>query len=109
MRLQENRRDIHHEESEVGSVGDSLLGDVHEVFQSPELPGIAEVKLDLKAQTVVIGELSGGQCRVDAEEDGMGAFASATDDLIALAQSRLTRTLTDDECHRYLHVETCPA
>lgn len=29
-------------------------------------------------------------------------------DLIALAQSRLTRTLTDAECQRYLHTETCP-
>lgn len=30
-------------------------------------------------------------------------------DLVTLAQSRLTRSLTDAECQRYLHVETCPA
>lgn len=30
------------------------------------------------------------------------------DDLLALAHQRLTRSLTDDECRRYLHVEACP-
>jgi WD40 repeat protein len=28
-------------------------------------------------------------------------------DLVALAQSRLTRSLTDDECRQYLHKESC--
>jgi len=28
--------------------------------------------------------------------------------LMALARSRLTRSLTAEECRRYLHVETCP-
>ena len=31
------------------------------------------------------------------------------EDLITLAKSRLTRTLTLKECQQYLHVETCPA
>jgi WD40 repeat protein len=30
------------------------------------------------------------------------------DELIALARSRLTRGLTDEECQQYLHVERCP-
>jgi WD40 repeat protein/class 3 adenylate cyclase len=30
------------------------------------------------------------------------------DDLIALAQSRLTRSLTTEECQQYLHLDTCP-
>jgi WD40 repeat protein/transcriptional regulator with XRE-family HTH domain len=30
-------------------------------------------------------------------------------DLIALAKSRLTRSLTDEECRKYLHIEICPA
>ena len=30
------------------------------------------------------------------------------EDLVALAQSRLTRTWTTDECQKYLHVEQCP-
>jgi len=31
------------------------------------------------------------------------------EDLIAYAKSRLTRTLTQEECQRYLHREVCPA
>jgi WD40 repeat protein/serine/threonine protein kinase/DNA-binding SARP family transcriptional activator len=30
------------------------------------------------------------------------------DDLMALARSRLTRTLTDEECRQYLQMESCP-
>ena len=30
------------------------------------------------------------------------------DELLALAQSRTTRSLTDAECQQYLHVDTCP-
>ena len=35
-------------------------------------------------------------------------YALRLEELVALAQHRLSRTLTDDECRRYLHVETCP-
>jgi hypothetical protein len=35
-------------------------------------------------------------------------YAATIDDLVALAQSRLTRTLTEQECQQYLHVEACP-
>jgi DNA-binding SARP family transcriptional activator/WD40 repeat protein len=31
------------------------------------------------------------------------------DDLLAIARKNVTRSLTDDECRRYLHVERCPA
>ncbi|HZM25484.1 MAG TPA: hypothetical protein VFC02_27290, partial [Anaerolineales bacterium] len=31
------------------------------------------------------------------------------DKLINIAKSRLTRTLTTEECQKYLHVNTCPA
>jgi WD40 repeat protein/DNA-binding SARP family transcriptional activator len=30
------------------------------------------------------------------------------DEFVALARTRLTRSLTDDECRQYLHVEQCP-
>jgi WD40 repeat protein len=30
------------------------------------------------------------------------------DDLVSLARSRVRRSLTGDECQRYLHVEQCP-
>jgi WD40 repeat protein len=35
-------------------------------------------------------------------------FTLRLDDLVTLAQSRLTRTLTDEECRKFLHRETCP-
>jgi WD40 repeat protein len=31
------------------------------------------------------------------------------EELLNLARSRLTRTLSDSECQQYLHVEKCPA
>jgi WD40 repeat protein len=31
------------------------------------------------------------------------------DDIVALAKSRVTRTLTTEECQQYLHVDSCPA
>lgn len=31
------------------------------------------------------------------------------DELIDLARSRVTRSLTTEECRQYLHIETCPA
>ncbi|MEA3439011.1 MAG: protein kinase [Chloroflexota bacterium] len=36
------------------------------------------------------------------------AFVLDNDDLIALAQSRLTRGLTGEECRQFLHLESCP-
>ena len=35
-------------------------------------------------------------------------FILDVDELIALAKSRLTRTLTDAECQKYLHMAACP-
>jgi len=40
---------------------------------------------------------------------GVYVFVLPTDELIALAKSRLTRTLTLEECQQYLHVDVCPA
>ena len=36
-------------------------------------------------------------------------YALRLEELVALAQERVTRSLTDDECRRYLHLEACPA
>jgi WD40 repeat protein len=42
---------------------------------------------------------SGGLVRV---------WALDIDDLLEIARQNVTRTLTDEECRQYLHVETCP-
>jgi WD40 repeat protein len=36
-------------------------------------------------------------------------YALNIEDLVAIAKSRLTRTLTEQECQQYLHTEACPA
>ena len=41
--------------------------------------------------------------------DGVRIYALPLEDIIALAKSRVTRSLTADECRKYLHMETCPA
>ena len=51
-----------------------------------------------------------GKYLATAGRDGMvRLFVLDTDELIALGQSRVTRALTDEECQRYLHMETCPS
>jgi WD40 repeat protein len=40
---------------------------------------------------------------------GVYVFVLPTDELIALAKSRVTRPLTDEECQQYLHMEQCPS
>ena len=40
--------------------------------------------------------------------DTVRVYVLPTKDIIALAKSRLTRTLTPEECQQYLHVATCP-
>ncbi len=36
-------------------------------------------------------------------------WALDIDDLLAIAQQKVTRSLTEDECRQYLHVDACPA
>jgi WD40 repeat protein len=50
-----------------------------------------------------------GRFLVLAGGDGTArVFILSIDDLIDLAKSRLTRTLTTEECQKYLHQDTCP-
>jgi WD40 repeat protein/transcriptional regulator with XRE-family HTH domain len=52
--------------------------------------------------------------RPDGKQLAVGAvsgtyiFVLPIDDLVELAKSRLTRSLTIEECQQYLHLETCP-
>ena len=50
-----------------------------------------------------------GKQLVTAGADGtVRTYTPALDELIALAESRLTRTLTDEECREFLHEAACP-
>jgi WD40 repeat protein len=39
---------------------------------------------------------------------GIRAFAVPLEDAVDLAQSRLTRALSEEECRQYLHLDSCP-
>jgi WD40 repeat protein len=46
---------------------------------------------------------------VTAGGDGtVRTYTLSLDQLVTLAQERLTRGLTDEECRKFLHVDACP-
>lgn len=51
-----------------------------------------------------------GTMLVTSSRDGVvRVWALEVDDLVAIAQERLTRGFTDEECRQYLHVASCPS
>jgi hypothetical protein len=40
--------------------------------------------------------------------DSVGIWAIDFDDLLEIATQNTTRSLTDEECVQYLHVDRCP-
>ncbi len=50
-----------------------------------------------------------GQYVVTNGSNGIHFYTLDFDELIDIARSRVTRSLTDAECKEYLHVEVCPA
>ena len=42
-------------------------------------------------------------------DDSVRVWALDIDDLIEIARQNITRSLTDEECRAYLHVESCPS
>jgi len=46
---------------------------------------------------------------VQGETGDVYVFALSIKDVIALAKSRITRSLTTEECRQYLHLNTCPS
>ena len=50
----------------------------------------------------------GNQLATAGADGTIRIYTLRMDDLIALAKSRLTRSLTEEECRKYLHAEVCP-
>ena len=44
-----------------------------------------------------------------AADGTLRTFVLSTDELVGLARSRVTRSLTTEECQKYLHVDECAA
>jgi len=50
-----------------------------------------------------------GQDGTVSTDQTVGIYFLQLDDLITLAKSCLTRSLTTEECKQYLHLENCPS
>jgi WD40 repeat protein/DNA-binding SARP family transcriptional activator len=73
----------------------------------------SEQRLALRAHTGPVWDLAfspNASKLASASLDGtVRVWALDLDDLIEIAEGKLTRGLTDGECRQYLHVEPCPA
>ena len=54
--------------SKTCSIGNGSWCDIHKVFQAPELFGVAEAKLDLETQAVIVNQFVISQFKVAAEK-----------------------------------------
>jgi WD40 repeat protein len=50
----------------------------------------------------------GTRLAVTSYDGTLRIYTLPLEDIISIAKSRVTRTLTTDECQKYLHVEQCP-
>ena len=53
--------------------------------------------------------LDGSRLAVASQNNVAGQYLRRLDDVVTLAQRRLTRGLTPDECQRFLHLDHCPS
>ena len=49
-----------------------------------------------------------GSMLASSADDGTRVWALDIDDLLQIARQNVTRSLSDEECRRYLHVAACP-
>src|SRR5207247_3100630 len=68
--------DVDHEQGQISGIGHGSLGGVHEVFQTPELLGIAEVELDLEAKLIVVHQQVKGEGQVGTEQEDVSLSLS---------------------------------
>ena len=81
--------------------GTVRLWDPETGTQRLELPG------DEHRVIHVVFDPNGSKLASVGEDGLVHVWALELDDLTAMATERLTRTLSDDECRQYLHVERC--
>jgi hypothetical protein len=64
--------DIDHKQRQVSGIGHISLGDIHEIFQAPELLGVPEIELVLESQAVIINQQIVRYIQVAAKQDHIG-------------------------------------
>ena len=82
--------------------------------------GVASVNIwDIATGSELLNIAPGGQASLSLTKDGQRLYTADSDgvirvyvipeaELISLAQSRVTRPLTEAECQQYLHAPSCP-
>jgi WD40 repeat protein len=68
--------------------------------------------LTLYGHTAVVGGVAfspdGTRLATFSDDSTVRVYVLPIEELVALARTRVTRTLTTDECQKYLHLEKCP-
>jgi WD40 repeat protein len=80
----------------AAQIWDAATGELLLTLSNPDGVGDAEFSPD------------GGHVAVAGLDGRVRLFTLEMDELIELAQSRVTRPLTTDECQQYLHLDMCP-
>ena len=94
--------EVDHEEREANRISDRGRLDIHEILKTPELFGVPEIELDLKAQVIEVNQFVIRQRQIAAKKHDMGPFLGCeicldNDDHIQHVGKRLGagRTLID--------------
>ncbi len=85
----------------IGFDGAVKLWDVAAGVERMRLPGVGN-----NGREVAFSP-DGVYLAVTAGDGLVRLYVLSIDDLLTLAQSRLTRSLTDAECRQYLHLQQC--
>jgi hypothetical protein len=66
------------------------------------------IKVASMSMTIVMRFLNGHIGKANSTLQS-GGVITRLQDIVALAKTRLTRSLTSEECKTYLHMEQCPS
>ena len=100
-----NRLAFNRDGSQLASAGFDRLAKVWDVNNGNELFSL----YGNTSNVLGVAFSPDGERLATAGADGsIRTYILQIDQLIALARARLTRTLTQEECRKFLHAETCP-
>jgi len=71
--------------------------------------GIERLTLGIKGGAFNVEFMPDGNHLITCDDEGIKIFTLNVNELIRIAQTRLTRTWTLAECQKYLHMNTCPS